>query len=194
MGYYCGDARCSQFTEVTYCFATPNGAVTSTKQNFGSVNSGRQVAAPFGYLCCVLNEAETTQWGHSMKNHNTALYATVGGIIAFFAVGLIASWDTSSGPERIKTGQEGILEISGQGEVLVATTKENLGKIVHTATVKDDLGIAQMVLAGQAYLVDKGTKVLVIDTTLTASQIRILEGEEIGSSGWVPEEFVKEIK
>jgi len=137
----------------------------------------------------------TTRGTHNgprnMKNHNTALYLTVGGIIAFLAVGLIASWSTSSGPERVTTGQEGILEISGEEEVLVAITKENMDKIVRAATIKDNLGISKMVLADQAYFVDKGTKVLVIDTTLTASQIRILDGEEIGSSGWVPKEFVK---
>lgn len=54
-------------------------------------------------------------------------------------------------------------EGGGQDSVLVAATKADLDEIIKLANVKDTVEIAEMVLNGQAFFVDKNTKVLVID-------------------------------
>lgn len=92
--------------------------------------------------------------------------------------------------ERLRVGEEGILRVEGQEQVLVATSKENLDKVVKALVAKDTEGLAQMVLAGEAFLVDSGTKVRVIDTALGVRQVRIFDGGTLGRTGWVPMEFV----
>lgn len=119
-------------------------------------------------------------------------------IIAGILVLLIMSSSNNSSPQPLSQeqpkgpsmGEKGVLRVPGQTEVLVASSKENLDKITHAAVVKDNLGIAQMVLASEAFFVDAETKVLVINTSFATREVRILEGKKFGSSGWVPFEFV----
>ena len=46
-------------------------------------------------------------------------------------------------------------------------------------------------LDDKIFFVKTGTKVLVIDRETFSRQVRILEGENIGRSGWVPFEFIQ---
>ncbi len=122
-----------------------------------------------------------------MKAKRIALYSVLGVIGLIILLGIIGSATS----ERVIKGNSGILEAGTQGVVLVATNKGNLEQIVRLSGVRDTTGVTQMVLAGQAFFVDRGTRVLVIDTTFSDSNVRILDGESAGRSGWVPEEFVK---
>lgn len=92
--------------------------------------------------------------------------------------------------QNVSVGKEGFLRVEGQNEVLVATSKENFGKLIKATVAKDTIGMAQMVQSGEAFFVDNGTKVLVIGSAVGSREIRILEGQHATRSGWVPVEFV----
>lgn len=98
--------------------------------------------------------------------------------------------EDKSGFNSVSRGEEGFLRVAGQKEILVASTKESLDRLVNAAVSKDNYGMGEMVLSGEAFFVDTGIKVLVIESGLTSKRIRILEGKKTGYSGWVPSEFV----
>ena len=75
--------------------------------------------------------------------------------------------------------------------VIVATTQANLDEIIKLSIAKDDLGIAKMIVDGQAFMVDRGTQARVIDEAYGVRQVRIMSGDYYGESGWVPMEFCK---
>ncbi len=93
-------------------------------------------------------------------------------------------------PSTLSVGEEGRLDIGGS-KILVATTKANFDESIKLSVAKDNMGLANLALSGGAFLVDSGTKVHVIDMMTGARQVRIMDGQFIGQSGWVPMEFVK---
>jgi hypothetical protein len=101
---------------------------------------------------------------------------------------------TPSADTKVGVGKEGYLKVSKQTQILVASSKETEDRLVKLSVAQDTLGIAKMVLSGEAFFVDVGTKVLVIDSTFALREIRILEGKSMGDSGWVPFEFISSTK
>ena len=90
----------------------------------------------------------------------------------------------------LKTGEDGYVSVEGSDTVLIATTKEYYDEMFKLLTIKDTLGVSQMVLDGKVLLADKGTSVKVIGSTMASREVRITEGKYIGKSGWVPSEMV----
>lgn len=101
-----------------------------------------------------------------------------------------SSASTSQPSDRVSQGQNGYVRISGSDSVAVLRTKELMDEYVKAAVNKDTYGMAQLLLGGGGFFVSNDTKVLVIDSSIGARQIRILEGKFVGQSGWVPMEFV----
>lgn len=93
----------------------------------------------------------------------------------------------------VEVGQTGYLD-SGGDNVVLGTTKESYDRMISLSVAHDTLGIAQMVLTGQAIMVNKGTSVKVISSGVSSREVRILDGKYYGSSGWVPYEFVHQNK
>ena len=125
--------------------------------------------------------------------------------LAFFviiSIGSTLNFSNSSGPvntspEPVKPqtahiGDEAYLRTSTSttGTVLVATTRENLKQIVKSSIAGDTVGLMNTVRYNQAFLVNEGTKVKIIDSEVGVRQIRILEGDKIDQSAWVPMEFI----
>jgi len=84
--------------------------------------------------------------------------------------------------------------LSPGSPTIVPLDEEAEDEVVKLAAAKDDLGLRQMVISGRAILVPDGTKVKVIEVKGILDwtcRIRILEGDYIGQSGWVPVEFLK---
>ena len=98
----------------------------------------------------------------------------------------------STTSSHVKIGDNGYLRLPGgaTGDIVVLTSKAALDEYTKAAVNKDTYGMAQMVLNGEGFFVPQGTKVLVIDGSFTANQVRILEGTHTGEAGWVPFEFV----
>jgi hypothetical protein len=93
----------------------------------------------------------------------------------------------------ISIGDDAILDEGSDfnNSVLVSTTPNNLDEVSKLIAVNDRVGMAEMVLNGQIFFVDKGTQVLVIDGGFTSLKVRIMSGDHYGESGWVPMEFCK---
>lgn len=96
----------------------------------------------------------------------------------------------SDSSDRVGRGENGYVRISSSDSVAVLRTKELMDEYVNAAINKDTYGMAQLLLGGGGFFVPNDTKVLVIDSSIGARQIRILEGKFVGQSGWVPMEFV----
>ena len=108
-------------------------------------------------------------------------------IIALAAICLAFSCDTSMG---VSIGNEGTLD-SGANKSPVAITEDAFKAWTKAKVAKDTHGMAQLMLMGSVFLVERGTRVLVIDSGTFTQKIRILGGGQTGRAGWVPYEYVK---
>ena len=68
-------------------------------------------------------------------------------------------------------------------------------KFVKSVKIQDKYGAMHLFMSGRVFIVDHGTRVLVIDVKTVFSvpayaKVRILEGDYTGASGWLPIEFV----
>lgn len=76
-------------------------------------------------------------------------------------------------------------------EILCATSKENYSKLIETLLKDDDYGFSAMIINGEAFMVAAGTRVLVLEKTISQAKIRILEGSYINKIAWVGIEQVQ---
>ena len=79
---------------------------------------------------------------------------------------------------------------SSADPILVPITKDYFDRTMQLSVAGDTTGIAQMVLDGQVLPVKNGTTVKVIGEGFSSSEVRIMSGDYIGQSGFVPNEFV----
>jgi hypothetical protein len=108
-------------------------------------------------------------------------------------VTFLSGCDSASDAPKIDQFQEGdecVLR-TGNKDIIVARTKDELDRIVHLSVIKDYNGITLEVSKNRAFMVDAETKVKVITTSYTVSEIRIEGGQYGLQVGWVPNEFIK---
>jgi len=103
---------------------------------------------------------------------------------------------TTGTPYGVPVGQEGILDIGADASTIitVAPSIQAFDALITAARHNDALGMMELELAGEIFCPFQGTRVLVIDRggfLFSRTQVRILEGEFIGRSGWVCSEFVR---
>ena len=103
--------------------------------------------------------------------------------------------DTQTADASIQIGDEGYLD-NNLDTVLVAHTQEADGKITDATIAKDTVGIEKMIDTGDAFFVDKGTKVKLIgygDGIIGANtyHVRFEDGSHADDDGWIPMEFMK---
>lgn len=99
-------------------------------------------------------------------------------------------------PTPVHIGDDVIL-----GEnALVASTKSDLEECARLAVAGDTVGITEMILNGQAFIIGEETKALVIDVDFdwnigaSIARVRIMSGDQFGRSGWTLEKFCKKPK
>jgi hypothetical protein len=88
------------------------------------------------------------------------------------------------------TGQTKSLYSSSK-MVVIPKTKAILDRTIEFGIAGDDYGISKQVAAGDCFMVDQGTTVLVINGGSSTSEIRIKSGPMDGQTGFVPNEFLK---
>ncbi len=103
-----------------------------------------------------------------------------------------------STPSILGIGEEGIINNNSNksdvsGVAVLAVDKKALDDLIQAQIADDKLGYSQMLGDGKLFIVDNGTKVKVIDIGFGKTEIRILEGEHLGKSGWIAYEFVIQI-
>ena len=95
----------------------------------------------------------------------------------------------SSSPSR-SVGSDVVLRVNN-GDVVVCTSKDAYDEFLQLAVAKDYLGMSQMEAAGRLFRVPSGTKARVIGTGFEKREVRIMDGENFGRSGWVTSSLVQ---
>lgn len=94
-------------------------------------------------------------------------------------------------PAKLTMGQQGVLTLAGLPTAYLAKDKDSYSALGKALTIKDDYAVVQLLQGGKIFEATKGSKVLVIDSTLTSLEVRILDGtESVGEAGWLPYEWV----
>jgi len=97
--------------------------------------------------------------------------------------------------EKVARGEEGYIKgKSGNPNEILTKTQADYDVFVDTLLSKDTIGLEQFLLDGRGFGVANGTKVLVIGTGVGVRQVRVLEGEHFGESGWLAMEYVSKNK
>jgi len=116
-------------------------------------------------------------------------------ILIFWMMFILAKDDS---PKQVTTqnttssfsiGDDGILsnqdiKTNCEGGTIVGTTKENYERFVELIVADDRLGYSGMLGNGLLISVDNCTKIKKIGGSFSMSEVRILEGEYLGTSGW----------
>ena len=71
--------------------------------------------------------------------------------------------------------------------VYLAVDKDSFDACV----AEDYIGMAQLEMLGKVFAVPNGTRVLVIDSDFACREVRILEGDSFGISGWLSYEWLE---
>ena len=102
------------------------------------------------------------------------------------------SIQTESAPKTThpSVGEEGILYVKESDIIVVSVDEAALEEFIEAALAGDEYGYTELVLTGKGFIVDSGTKVLVLKKSFPNTKVRVLEDENVGRSGWVPYEWV----
>ena len=105
-----------------------------------------------------------------------------------------SNYTSTPAKQTLSLGEVGIINYKTDrndctGQTILGATKESQDKITTALVANDEIGLAQLVITREAFMVDNCTKVKVIDTAVSLRQVRILEGEQVGKSGWLPYEW-----
>ena len=94
---------------------------------------------------------------------------------------------------KVSLGEEGYIKVTSPKTIL-ANTKTDLDALTKTYLANDTAGIGEFLVAGRGFAVSNSTKVLVIDTGVGVRKVRVLEGDQINNTGWLPMEYVSKSK
>jgi hypothetical protein len=102
-----------------------------------------------------------------------------------------SSQTASSTPQETwHTGDDVLLKNESGSSIFIAPTQESYDKMFNLIIAKDEVGITQMVMNKEIFLVVSGTKAKIIGRTFASREVRIMEGEYNGQSGWLPVEML----
>jgi hypothetical protein len=104
---------------------------------------------------------------------------------------LPACGTTASQSSPSDIGSESILQAGNLEEIYLTIDKESFDEWSKVAAAKDHIGMLELLSAGKMFIVPAGTKVLVIDSSWAIREVRILEGDAFGRTGWLPYEWLK---
>ena len=91
-------------------------------------------------------------------------------------------------------GQQGYLDAPEQLPVALATTLGGWKALDEAIRAGDKYGIANLMLGGHVFAVEKFTHVLVLDEYANLTRVRILSGSREGKSGWILAVQVKKFR
>lgn len=75
-------------------------------------------------------------------------------------------------------------------EDFAGVTEEDCDVLLKAFRAKDNYGVAELINQGRVFKVTPNTKAKVIGRTITLYELRILEGNNQGKSGFLPVEYV----
>lgn len=111
-------------------------------------------------------------------------------VIILLVIGGAGETPTEKAPATLGIGETGRLHATDRGVTVLAVSPEAYDAWIKATTAEDTFGVSHLIETHQVYSVPHDTRVLVIDRAMYRRQVRILEGERAGASGWVPMEWV----
>ena len=112
-------------------------------------------------------------------------------IILVILTGVMLTACAAPTPEPSDIGSEATISVPNLDTVHLALNKEALDLWTEACVAKDYIGMAQLESVGKVFPVPNGTRVLVINSAFAVRQVRVLEGNAYGRSGWLPYEWLK---
>lgn len=103
---------------------------------------------------------------------------------------------TESAPatsQKVSVGEEGYINTPSP-KAMIALTEEGYKEITKIYLANDMMGVRDFLLSGKGFAVPTGTKVLVTDMAVGSRKVRVLEGDSLGSAGWIAMEWVSKTK
>jgi hypothetical protein len=88
-------------------------------------------------------------------------------------------------------GQEGKITVSSGPVAIVAADAAAYDAQIADAQTTDTTGLQARLAQGRVFLVPKGTRVLILAVDGSRYQLRVLEGQHAGKTGFVPLTFVQ---
>ncbi|MBD3671996.1 MAG: hypothetical protein HUJ26_00595 [Planctomycetaceae bacterium] len=108
------------------------------------------------------------------------------------SAGSVETASSSSDFDFLIIGDTGILYLEGQERIPVGISKDAFDRLMKLSVAGDREGQKEMLyLSPEIILVDSGTKIRVIDTSISTCEIRILDGEYSGRSGFTNCNFLR---
>jgi hypothetical protein len=93
-------------------------------------------------------------------------------------------------PDSPPVGTQAKLHAPNSKPIPIALDEKTLSDAIKAARAKDEYATQEMLGAGKIFTVSDNTKVLIIDSNLGVSKVRVLEGPYSGKAGWVIVEWV----
>ena len=87
-------------------------------------------------------------------------------------------------------GEEGVIDAEGQGYISGARDEASFDEMTSAQVAKDKLGELNLAAQGQAAILDRGTRVKVIDAKWAKVRVRVLSGTYFGDAFWVSADCV----
>jgi hypothetical protein len=117
-------------------------------------------------------------------------------IWVFFFIVIVALWainqspsstssNSSSTSNNVPSSGDTVSLYYGGVEILCGTTEQNYKDLIDTLVDKDNVGFNEMFSSGKAFMVDSGTKALVLERNFTTAKVRIMEGAYKDEIAWV---------
>ena len=103
------------------------------------------------------------------------------GLIAFVVLVRSIPSPNFRGPDGLTIGEQATIRIAS----MVAVDDDAFLDMTDLQAVNDNVGLNLLWREGRTFMLDKGTRVLVIDTRFTTIMVRALEGRNAGKTGWV---------
>ena len=127
------------------------------------------------------------------KKLGKGCFIFVGVIIALSVIlTLVCSFNGTKNTQKSFVGSEARLYIENKEFIALAITKNSFDEFVNAAIANDSHGITNLIAAGKVFTVPSNTKILIVESSVGKAKVRILEGKNIGESGWVPKEWIKQ--
>jgi hypothetical protein len=99
--------------------------------------------------------------------------------------------DSSTQRLSLNIGDKGLIDSQRSGFVILAIDENSFEQVGKIAEAKDYVGLAALGAAGQTFIVDHNTAVLILDIKSNIVKVRVLEGERIGQAGWIYSKFIR---
>ncbi len=112
-------------------------------------------------------------------------------IIIAVVIGTCLAGQPEPSPKPSDVGSEATIQMPNLEVVYLPIDEQALDEWTNACVAKDYIGMAQLEASGRVFTVPNGTKVLVIDSRFATRQVRVLEGDAFGKSGWLPYEWLK---